>query len=268
MEQTTFRYKMTKREAGHRESPMSFNELKFVHVLSGTGLWNVNGSIFSVSKDDILIFSPKDQRYIQEVTSQEPLLVEQVIFLPITVYPAHGCAQVFLEKGRRASSLLPRDQAIHCRILECFEEIRREVEESNPWKQELIVNRITSMVILAARLLFSEEGSAEAGKSPQYETVCRAVSYIHDHLGEDLSRKTIGEALYVSPSHLSRIFKEYNGMALQEYIVRCRVEHAATLIQGGVRPIDAAFESGFGSTSGFYRAFSAVTGRKPKEYTK
>ena len=263
MESQTFQYRVTKKESGDHETPMSFNELKFVHVLSGTCRWNINGKLFSVEKDDVLLFSHKDQRYIQEVTSAEPLVMEQVIFLPITVYPAEECAELFFESER--SALLPKNNEYHTKILEDFATIRTEISEELPWKEEWIANRIASMTITAARLLGLQRKSASVTGRVPYQTVCEALSYLHEHLDGDLSRETIASALYVSPSHLSRIFKEYTGVTLQEYIVRCRVERAVALIRNGKRPIDAAFECGFGSTSGFYRAFSAVTGKKPKD---
>ncbi|MBO5938865.1 MAG: helix-turn-helix transcriptional regulator [Clostridia bacterium] len=264
MEAFPFQYRVTKKESGHREMPMSFDELKFVHVLSGTCCWNINGEIFSVEKDDVLIFSRKDQRYIQEVTSSEPLVMEQVIFLPITVYPAEECVALFFETEK--CSLLPKNHEYHTKILEDFASIRTEMSEDLPWKNEWIANRITSMAITAARLLGLERKNSSVTGRAQYRTVCEALAYLHENLGEDLSRERVAAALYISPSHLSRIFKEYTGVTLQEYIVRCRVERAVALIRNGKRPIDAAFESGFGSTSGFYRAFSAVTGKKPKDF--
>ncbi len=264
MRATTFQYRVTTHEAGHQESPMSFDELKFVHVLSGTCCWNINGKLFSVEKDDVLIFSRKDQRYIQEVTSREPLVMEQVIFLPITLYPAEACAELFFESER--SSLLPKNNEYHTKIVEDFAVIRKEISDDLPWKNEWIANRITAMAMRAARLLGVERKTSSVKERAQYQTVCEALAYLHENLGGDLSRDRVAAALYISPSHLSRIFKEYTGVTLQEYIVRCRVERAASLIRNGKRPIDAAFECGFGSTSGFYRAFSAVTGKKPKDF--
>lgn len=265
MESFLFQYRVTKKESGHRETPMSFHELKFVHVLSGKGRWNINGEIFFVEKDDVLLFSRKDLRYLEEVTSAEPLVMEQVIFLPITVYPAERCAEVFFESDR--ASLLPKNNAYHARILADFASIREEVECERPYQNEWIANRITSMAISAARLLGGEPKHASGKGRAQYQTVCEALSYLHEHLEEgELSREKIAAAVYVSPSHLSRIFKEYTGVTLQEYIVRCRVERAIVLLQNGARPIDAAFACGFGSSSGFYRAFSAVTGKKPKDF--
>ena len=243
---------------------MSFDELKFVHVLSGAGDWNINGEVFYVEKDDVLLFSRKDIRYIEKVTSPEPLMMEQVIFLPITVYPMQGCVSLFFEKERKC--LLPKNNKYTIQILEAFVSIREEVESDLPYKNEWISNRITSMVIAASRLFGFHVGRSAITGRAQYQTVCEALSYLHDHLGDDLSREKIASELYISPSHLSRIFKEYTGVTLQEYIIRCRVERAISLIQGGARPIDAAFACGFGSTSGFYRAFSAVTGKKPKDF--
>ena len=264
MESITFQYRVTKKEAGHTEFPVSFDELKFVHVLSGAGEWNINGEVFYVERDDILVFSRKDIRYIEKVTSPDPLIMEQVIFLPITVYPMQGCLDRFFEKGR--ISLLPKTEPYFRQLLEAFASIREEVAQELPYKNECICNRITAMVITVSRLIgLHTERSAMKGRA-SYQTVCEALSYLNDHLDEELSRESIASALYISPSYLSRIFKEYTGVTLQEYIIRCRVERAVSLIQGGARPIDAAFACGFGSTSGFYRAFSSVTGKKPKDF--
>ena len=264
MESLLFQYRVTKKESGHRETPMSFNELKFVHILSGEGRWNINGKTLTVGKDVVLLFSRRDLRYLEEVTSEEPLVMEQVIFLPIAVYPAEQCAAFFFEKER--ASLLPRDNEWHDTVLSDFASIRKEMAEERPYRNEYVANRITSMVISAARLLGIAPTHSSATARAQYQTVCEALTYLHEHLNEDLSRDTVAAALYISPSHLSRIFREYTGVTLQEYILRCRVEHAIVLLERGARPIDAAFESGFGSSSGFYRAFAAVTGKKPKDF--
>lgn len=267
MDNQTFKYKITERASGYTESVRSFDELKFVHILNGSGIWNVNGRDLHVSIDDILIFSKNDERYIKSVTSKEPLTVEQIVFLPVTLYPFQGCADFFFHKSIDGASLLPRDNSFHAALLEDFACIRAEYASDNPWKKEYVTVKIISMVLSAARILFPSQKNAQPIENTPYDTVCRAITYINANLGGDLSRSAIASKLYISPSYLSRIFKEHSGICLQDYIVKQRVQNTVALIKQGKRTIDAAFESGFSSTSGFYRAFYAVTGGKPRDLT-
>ena len=267
MESFPFQYRVTKKESGHREMPMSFDELKFVHIMSGEGRWNINGEVFSVERDDVLIFSRSDLRYLEEVVSAEPLVMEQVIFLPITVYPAEGCVALFFEKER--ASLLPKNNEYHTRILEDFASIRKEIERELPYRNEWIANRITSMVISTARLLGLEKKSPAVTGRAQYATVCKAISYLHEHLEGDLSRETIAAALYVSPSHLSRIFKEYTGVSPIAYVSECRLNKAKTMLIKTEKPIEAVmYECGFSNRTAFFKKFSEHTGSTPLKFRR
>ena len=263
-----FHYAIVRRPTGYSEPICIFEEMKFVRVMEGSGIWHINGKDYTVGEGDILIFCKDDERYIKNVTSKEGFLIADIRFLPVTVYPMQNCVRFFFERTDAFSNIIPRDTPYYQKLLQSFDAIDAEAKSNQPWRNESISNIIVSMAISISRIFVTEETKSVSLNNSGYETVCKAMAYIQSNLQNDLSREAIAKKLYISPSYLSRIFKEYNGVCLQDYIVRARVKNAAELIKKGTKPIDAGFESGFSSSSGFYRAFHDVMGESPRDFQK
>ena len=260
-DECALRYKRRRLSPGYSDSAQSYDELKLVQVLSGSGVWSINDREYPVAPGHILMLSRADRRHMARITSDEPLVIEYVEFLPATVHPMQSCADVFFHRPPGFSNLLGRNGELS----ESFARLRQELESHRLYRTEYIVHLLMGMVITAARLCRREDGGAEKSDS-RYRIVCRMMVYIKEHLQEDLSRDRLARLCGVSPSYLSRLFREYSGVCLQDYIVQCRVQKAVLLLRSGSRSVlDAALESGFSSSSGFYRAFGKVTGKTPRD---
>ena len=99
--------------------------------------------------------------------------------------------------------------------------------------------------------------------------VKKAVDYILLNLGSSLSLNTIANEIHVSPSHLSRKFKEETGMNLTEFINQKRVEEAKLYLQRGYISItDIAFLVGFNDLNYFSKVFKKHTSLTPSQYAK
>ncbi|NLG24665.1 MAG: helix-turn-helix domain-containing protein [Clostridiales bacterium] len=88
-----------------------------------------------------------------------------------------------------------------------------------------------------------------------------------EHLGASLSE--IADALGMSASHLSRLFKQKTGENFSTFIVRHRVSQARRLLaetDQKVRDIGRAV--GYWDVRHFIRVFSAQTGMSPTEYRR
>ncbi|MBQ8356647.1 MAG: helix-turn-helix transcriptional regulator [Clostridia bacterium] len=264
-----FCYKTSRLYPGYADDARSHDELKLVHIMQGEGLWQIGGREYTVAKDDIIMLSSVDERRMAAITSREPLVMEQVKFLPMTIYPMQGCADIFFERREGFRNVLARESADHAYLLRCFADLRTELSEKRPYQREYIVHTLMGMVIAAARLCSVLQTGESLRNDGRYSIVCRTMVYIKKHLSEDLSREVLARKHGVHPSYLSRLFKEYSGICLQDYIVRCRVQNVIFLMktkQCGV--LTAALDSGFTSSSGFYRAFHKVTGQRPKDVLK
>jgi len=67
---------------------------------------------------------------------------------------------------------------------------------------------------------------------PNEGVINQALSYIQEYYdSKDLSLQVIAEHCHISPSYLSRIFKQKKGCTITEHINKTRVEEAKHLLQ-------------------------------------
>lgn len=261
-----FKFKSKRLHPGYADPARSFDELKLVRVVSGGGVWHIGDRDYAVQTDDIIVLSPVDERHISEITD-DALVIEYVEFMPMTIHPIQDCADFFFRRPNYFSNVLPREGEYHRKLVDSFAELRRELSGDKIYQKEYIVHLLMGMVIMAARLCGISRETATVGEDQRYHTICRIMVYIKEHLSEDLSRERLAKMYGFSPSYLSRLFREYSGVCLQDYIVKCRVQKAIFLLKSGEYGVlDAALESGFRSSSGFYRAFHKTTGSAPTEF--
>jgi AraC family transcriptional regulator len=98
------------------------------------------------------------------------------------------------------------------------------------------------------------------------EKLVRAVEYIQDQLDTDLTVSGIAQAVYMSPYHFTRLFKESTGQSPYQYVVEARVRKAKELLTTGKFTIsEAAFRVGFFDQSHLTRHFKRLFGLTPKK---
>lgn len=261
-----FKFKMKRLQPGYADSAQSYDELKLVRIARGGGIWHIGGKDYTVRENDIVVLSRVDERYLSKITG-DALVIEYVEFMPMTIHPIQDCANFFFERPAGFSNVLPRNGEDHERLVKSFSELRRELSHNQVYQGEYVVHLLMGMVIMAARLIGISREKAAAEEDDRYNTICRMMVYIKEHLSDDLSREQLAKMYGFSPSYLSRLFREYSGICLQDYIVKCRVQKAILLLKTGKYGVlEAALESGFRSSSGFYRAFHKTTGKKPTEH--
>ncbi len=90
---------------------------------------------------------------------------------------------------------------------------------------------------------------------------------IEEHLEDDISLDEIASLHFIHPNHLSRMFKDREGMTITDYRIKCRIEKAKELLKmPGMKVYEVAEKVGFGSVSSLNRVFKQGTGLTPKEY--
>ena len=98
------------------------------------------------------------------------------------------------------------------------------------------------------------------------ERMNNAVSYIEEHIKEEIDYVSAAKAAYCSVYHFQRIFAYMADMPLSEYIRRRRMSLAAEELQSGSgKIIDIALNYGYSSPTAFNRAFRSIHGIPPSE---
>ena len=97
--------------------------------------------------------------------------------------------------------------------------------------------------------------------------VKRARDYIMDNYREPLRIEDIASSLYISSSHLSRLFRQELDCTVLEYLTRVRVEKAVELLKDNQYSIqDVAGLVGFKNAGYFARVFKEYIGVTPLTY--
>jgi AraC family transcriptional regulator len=90
----------------------------------------------------------------------------------------------------------------------------------------------------------------------------RVMDFIEQHLGEPLTLEQLAAVACFSPYHFHRLFTATTGEPLYQFILRLRLERAASQLRfNRARSVTAiALDNGFGSSAAFARAFRAAFG--------
>ncbi len=95
----------------------------------------------------------------------------------------------------------------------------------------------------------------------------RAIEFMHDHCGRELSLREIAEAAYVSEFHFARLFKKITGQTPHAYLASLRVTKARRLLAETDLPItEIGAQVGYTSQSHFTKVFRDATGATPKAF--
>ncbi len=97
--------------------------------------------------------------------------------------------------------------------------------------------------------------------------IYRMQRYVQANIHSDLSLVRIAEAMFFNPSYLSRLYKQYTGNNLSDYIHEVKLGAAKRMLaDAGMKVNDVAEKLGFNSAAYFSTYFRKMTGKSPQEY--
>ncbi|WP_299412067.1 AraC family transcriptional regulator [Acaryochloris sp. IP29b_bin.148] len=107
-------------------------------------------------------------------------------------------------------------------------------------------------------------------KLPDYltpEKLNTVLSYIQDHLGDQLCLEQLASTIGLSTHYFAHAFKATTGIPPFQYLLRCRVAYAQSLlINTDLSLVKIAYDSGFGSQSHMTAVFSRILQITPLNY--
>lgn len=183
-----------------------------------------------------------DSEYFSEHVTPERLarLIKDFEYMLAAVKTDKGFSGKEDTEGRKAEEILRQDadkSVSQCRdwIFACVEEMERE----NTEREE---------------------------KQDAAEVICR---YIDSHMDEEISRNTLAGLVFMSPDHMTRVFKKAKGVTISDYILDKKMEHAAKLLVHTNFSVSyIASDVGYSNISHFSGAFKKKYDITPSEYRK
>ena len=98
----------------------------------------------------------------------------------------------------------------------------------------------------------------------------KAKQYIEEHyMNHDLSLEQVANQVHISPSYFSVLFKNEEGIAFTDYLIRIRIQRACELMMNtDLKAYEIADKVGYDTPAYYSTAFKKAMGISPTEYKK
>lgn len=151
-------------------------------------------------------------------------------------------------------------------LMQLFCQMDRYAAEKESGYQLLCQYLMLAALELVKRMV---QGRQDSTQTPEHSIFRQIARYIDHHYAEEVTIERLVKEFYVSPYHLSHMFKQKTGYSVKQYLLRRRLGEAQIRLattQDSIQTI--AEESGFEDSSYFSRIFSKYIGMTPSEYRK
>jgi len=114
--------------------------------------------------------------------------------------------------------------------------------------------------------LFDEIDNKHMSKNK--EIIDKVMEYVSTNVrNEELSLKSVSDALYISSNHLSRLFKEYTGITFVEFLSNCKIEEGKKLLlTTNLKVEEISSLVGYSTSQYFISRFKLKYGVTPKDF--
>lgn len=127
------------------------------------------------------------------------------------------------------------------------------LETLSPWLQTMLERIMDSL--------------SRHRETANHIVVSDALSYMQQHLAEDIGREDLADLMCVSPSHVSRLFKRHVGRGFRQTLNRMRVDRGAELLLSTDMAIASVARAvGFTDPSYFSKVFQQALRQTPHAY--
>lgn len=149
-------------------------------------------------------------------------------------------------------------------VLNKLEKIYQTFDSGEIIKEPLMSKYLND--ILTSLLLYTPEDSTSYNYMNMAE---ETISYINEHLTEDISVPVLADRVGLSLYHFIRSFKKETGFTPHDYIIHTRINTAKYLLKNTELPIkEICFQCGFSSESVFCNCFKLRLKVTPIQYRK
>ena len=172
-----------------------------------------------------------------------------------------------------ASQLLFRQagQPINdARLRATLDALTNELENGAPGWREMIASGVQQLCVYLLRQHINVQRSDEIELSRVGivdRRLRRAIEFMHDNCGRELSLAEIAGAAYLSEFHFARLFKKITGTPPHAYLAALRIERARRLLaETDLSISEIGARVGYTSQSHFTKVFRAAAGLTPKAF--
>ncbi len=238
------------------------NTVELVLITNGTGVFSINGVRIPMCRGQLAIYNSG--------------IVHEEQFTEKNDFSCFSCSIYGLHrKGLRPNALIPDDMFPRFDAGSHFHEIEQLIETMlSQYAAPMPHSEGTAQLLLWALLSMVIDLTGQPQSDIPVETqdslICESVKrYIDRHFSEELTLQMIADAVHISVSHMSHVFKAKVGYSPLQYIVHRRIGEAQTLLETtDLSATSIGMAVGFPNPSYFNVIFNKKCNMTPLQYRK
>ena len=237
--------------------------------LGGSMKMYIEQSCFSCETGDMFLISPEqfhtcscsaDCEYDRVIINIKEELIRKLSYED--VYLA-DCFRIDNVNQIKKITLSAREREEFLKIFNEFQSVRTKEE----YGYSLLINSyLTQILVFINRLFLSTQHDDAKNLMPPL--IRDVMTYIQDHLSEQITLEDLSEKFFFNGKYISRRFKKYTGLTIRTYILDRRIALAKKLLNNGCNVSEACYQSGFSDYANFIRSFTNFVGVSPGRYAK
>lgn len=233
--------------------------------IDGEGIYSVCGREYSFKPMDVFLFGSNEEHCITDIDKEINLL--NVQFEPRILWENSENIELLKLFSARNDKFSNRFDSSDTVLSTFILSLEKELRDKNIGYKIHVKYLLLQALIHIMRNYECTHSDTEFTGGKTTEQLKNAMLYIDSNLENQLTLKDIADTACMSQTYFSSVFKKFNGISPWEYINIKRVEKAINLLKtSDMSKLEIAECCGFSSSSNFYKVFSKVTGKHPKDF--
>ena len=195
-------------------------------ILQGESLYLIDNEWRTVRSGDILLFNPG----VDHAEKQLLNTYSHQLHIGIRNFKLHGLAQNHFPATQSLLSMQDSQLKIFDKAWQLIEEFNQQQTNFNLMGKALVME----MMILILRSLEKKERLSDETQASQndrmHQVVQLIMTYMENNYAKDISIEQLATLYYVSPTYLSKIFKDLTGFSPINYLIQIRLKKAHELL--------------------------------------
>ena len=255
------------RDCMEREFAFHYHEFyKIIYLVDGKVDYKVEGKTYHLKPHDFVLVGAN--------VIHKPEIDGGVPYERYIVYLSEEFLSEENERGESLKYCFEEAERLQNRVVhfeaESYEQLvgcllRMETIERQ--KDEYMGDLLLKSAFLEFMVLFNRNAvrqpKAFITTAAYHEKVIDVITYIQEHLADEINVDVLAKQCYISKYYLMRQFKEATGYSIHQYINEKRIQAARRMILSGMPASKACYECGFHDYSTFARRFKMIVGMAP-----
>ena len=250
------------------------NLLEIGMVIDGGGVHQIFNQALPCKKGDIYIIPQHiphgyfASAELEKLTVRRLLINTEALLEPEMAVPGEPrfCYGVFRDNAVAGYAML--NSSTRAEVEGLFDRIVNEVSDKKQEWREAVKAYIALLLITLGRYVNSAIRNIPALPNREWRLVSATLRTVTEsYTDSELTLERIAKSLYISKSHLSRVFKELSGESFSDYLRKFRMSNAAYMLRNTSLQVDEiAHKCGFKDVPTFYRNFQSEHNTTPHKY--